>query len=143
MSTDLSTSPIDKGISQHVFAAMTAWVHEVNVANGWHDVERPFSTDIALLHSEITEAYEAYRVDGMAASVEYAGTVVTRGSHLDYQNRQNGLIGKPLGVASELADELIRLFDTAERLEVDLVGEFIDKMRFNATRGYKHGGKVE
>ncbi len=85
----------------------------VNELNGWFDGDRPFSADIALLHSEVSEAYEGYR-----------------------NNDANN-------VAEELADVLIRLLDTAERHNIDLVGETIKKLKRNAERGYRHGGKVE
>lgn len=126
---------------------LTAYIRDVNVTNGWYDDERPFGTDIALLHSEVSEAYEAYRDDGMKATVKYTSedgyAIVPAGEINDYNWRQQGLIGKPLGVASELADILIRLLDTADRYEVDLAKEVRAKMAYNETRGYKHGGKKE
>ena len=88
-------------------------VREVNEANGWFDKERPFAADIALLHSEVSEAYEGYRNN-------------------DWAN-----------VHEELADVLIRLLDTAERHGVDLERQAMEKLERNRQRGYRHGGKVE
>lgn len=141
--------PINTTLCRGTITVMTQWVREVNERNGWHDDARPISADIALLHSEVSEAYEAYRDGGLDATVEYRNPVtdnyaiVPKGDINDYTWRNQGIVGKPLGVASELADILIRLLDTADRLEVDLVEEFTNKMKYNATRGYKHGGKKE
>lgn len=44
---------------------MQAEVREVNEANGWFSTDRTFGDDIALLHSEISEAFEAYRGRGL------------------------------------------------------------------------------
>lgn len=43
-----------------------AEVREVNEANGWHDTERTFGDEAALLHSEVSEMFEAYRDNGTA-----------------------------------------------------------------------------
>lgn len=92
---------------------MQDWVRRINENNGWFETERPFSADVALLHSEVSEAYEGYRNNDLA------------------------------NVHEELADILIRLLDTCERLEVNLTEEFMRKCLKNANRGFKHGGKVE
>src|SRR3546814_16579186 len=42
-----------------------AEVREVNEANGWHDTERTFGDGTALLHSEVSEMFEAYRDHGL------------------------------------------------------------------------------
>lgn len=97
------------------------YVHEVNVNNGWFDTGRTFGDDISLLHSEVSEMLEEFR----------NGVFVT----------EHDPNGKPIGVPSEAADVLIRLLDTCHRYGIDLAGEFIIKMNFNATRGYRHGNK--
>ena len=50
--------------------------------------------------------------------------------------------GKPVGLASELADDMIRLFDLAEYLGVDLWAVLIEKMDYNTGRPHLHGGKT-
>lgn len=45
-------------------AELQAEVTEVNRANGWHDTERTFGDEAALLHSEVSEMFEAYRDHG-------------------------------------------------------------------------------
>ena len=49
--------------------------------------------------------------------------------------------GKPEGFDSELADVVIRVFDLAEAVGINLGAAIIDKMRYNETRPYKHGGR--
>lgn len=104
-------------------------VAEVNIANGWHDGKRSFGDDIALLHSEVSEAFEAFRDHGLDDATQRP-----RGMSAD-------VLPKPEGVGSELADVLIRLLDTCERTSTDLTFEYERKMAYNRTRGYRHGGK--
>lgn len=48
---------------------------------------------------------------------------------------------KPEGIPSELADIIIRVFDAAVEYNIDIEGAVIDKMIFNLSRPFKHGGK--
>lgn len=83
-----------------------------NEINGWYDSERSFGDDIALIHSEASEALEAYRKD------------LGHGE-----------------IASELADIVVRVLDTAERHDVNLGYWLTGKMSENIDRGYRHGGR--
>jgi NTP pyrophosphatase (non-canonical NTP hydrolase) len=105
-------------------------VRKVNEANGWFDSSRTFGDDIALLHSEVSEAFEAFRLHGDCRDLTDS---VTPG---DLSQR------KPEGVGSELADVLVRLLDTCERYGIDLEWEFNRKILYNATRGYRHGNRA-
>jgi NTP pyrophosphatase (non-canonical NTP hydrolase) len=87
-------------------AAMTAEVQEWGRADGWYDSPVSFGEAMAYLHSEVSEAFEAWRQWGLKAPVP----VVAIG-------------GKPEGVGSEFADILIRLLDTCIRFGVDLEAE--------------------
>lgn len=121
------------GTRGFVIKAMTQAVREVNEANGWHEQDKPRTVgeDCALLHSEITEAFEAWRHHGFADQTD----------HPDDGCEQHGEFPpKPEGWGSELADVLIRLLDTADRTGVDLAAEFDRKLAYNRTRGYRHGG---
>lgn len=80
-------------------------VREVNTANGWFEDTRSFGEDAALLHSEVSEALEAYRDHGVSD--------LTLAAHA-------GRIVKPEGFGSELADVLIRWLDTVERQSMTL-----------------------
>ena len=83
--------------------------HAIAKDHGWWDQDKPrtFGDLCALVHSELSEALEAYRETGSAK----AGI---------YEVDEDGEITKPGGVASELADVVIRVADMAEWLKVDL-----------------------
>ena len=77
-----------------------------------------------MAHSELSEALEAYRDTGDVTLTWY-----------------RELDGKPEGVASELADVIIRVLDTARAYDIDVVPMIQTKMAFNATRPHRHGNK--
>jgi NTP pyrophosphatase (non-canonical NTP hydrolase) len=101
---------------------------------------------LALIHSEVSECLESYRKKeplihypggGMHVSGECRGT-------LTGQPRCNVCLApsKPEGMASELADIVIRVADLSGRLGIDLGRAVEEKHAFNLTRSHKHGGKV-
>lgn len=103
-------------------ADMQRDAHAIARSKGWWDEDRPVPECLMLIVSEVAEALECYR-DGEPMSWYADG-------------------GKPEGMASELADVIIRVGDLAERLGIDLTMAVGEKSAYNATRPYRHGGKL-
>lgn len=121
---------------------------------GWHEKERELPEIVALCHSELSEALEAWR-DGMEVTdvlyeyTDHDGSVTgTPGSkyrtHLSTQRDPVSgevVLGKPEGVASELADTIIRILDYSGHAEIPTIQIMFQKMMFNRTRAYRHENK--
>lgn len=112
-------------------AKMTAEVREVNLEKGWRNGGNTFGDYIALLHSELSEALEAYRDHRL----EDATTTTIHATPPHGRP-------KPQGVGSEFADVLIRLLDTCDVFDINLEEEYERKIAFNRTRPYQHGGRT-
>lgn len=110
-------------------------VREVNIEKGWRAKDgganpgMTFGDYIALLHSEVSEALEAFRTAGLADMT-------------DAERWNAAGLPKPEGVGSELADVLIRLVDMADVFGIDLEQEYDRKIAYNRTRDFRHGGKA-
>ena len=99
---------------------------------GFHEPEERYDGNVRdaspgermmLIVSEVAEMLEAFRKDHKPA-----------GFYIEVD-------GKPEGVATELADVVIRCLDYAQIYGIDLGEVMLAKLRYNATRPHKHGGK--
>ena len=93
------------------------------VLKGWHEKERTIGDQIALMHSELSEAFEEFR----------------NGYRPDEIYFSDGR--KPEGIPIELADCIIRIFDFCGKYDIDLEQAIKIKMEYNETRPHRHGGK--
>ena len=98
----------------------------------WHDLDTGAPLDrnvgemLALIHSEISEALEGHR-----------------------KNLPDDKLPHRPMIEVELADAIIRIFDLAGGLDLDLGGAFVEKLLYNRTRAdhqpkarkSKHGKK--
>jgi NTP pyrophosphatase (non-canonical NTP hydrolase) len=92
--------------------------HTIAKDRGWHtDIEtgKPklvdFPTCIALIHSELSEALEAFR-----------------------KNEQDEKLPHRLGIEVELTDAVIRILDLAEAYGLDIAEALLEKCHYNAKR---------
>lgn len=90
--------------------------HRIATLKGWHDPAKhaTFAEQLALMHAELSEALEWWR-------------------RADVQNDPR--------IAEEFADLFIRAADTCAHYDIDLEAAILQKMKKNARRAYRHGGK--
>jgi len=104
--------------------------HEMSASKGFWSgrwgspPEARIPETLALIHSEISEALEAYRE--LRDDWMY---------HVDEN-------GKPEGFSIELADAVIRIADLCGALGIDLEKAIEEKQAYNATRPHKHGKRL-
>ena len=91
----------------------------------WDDPDRNIGEILALIHSEVSEALEVYRLKGKDSLKE---------NWLDEK-------GKPEGFTVELADVIIRIADLCGEFGLDLESALTTKLSYNQTRPYRHGNK--
>lgn len=117
--------------------------HQNAIDKGWWEEPRTFPELIALMHSELSEALEDYRNGRKTTEVWYEKKAADsdHGPGTWIENSQISPDWKPCGIPSELADVVIRIFDTCGYFGIDLEQAIREKMAFNATRPQRHGGK--
>lgn len=101
-------------------------IHAWATEKGWWEAPRNLGEICALIHSEVSEALEEYRVADDRSELVRVRVAED---------------GKPEGFFVELADAVIRIEDLCEAYGVDLWELIEQKMAYNATRPYRHGGK--
>ena len=116
-------------------------MHQLAVKKGWwpmlssislstkqkrEQIEATVPEKLALIHSEVSEALEEFRSNKRLNEVTFG---------------EDDEEEKPEGFPVELADIVIRVFDLAQALNIDLGYWIARKYEYNATRKKRHGGK--
>jgi len=120
-----------KGLKQWSFD-----VYDTAASKGWHtsDTTRPYRETIAVyfmnIHAEISELWEAYRAGRLNEPCDKAEKMRAIG------------VKELTCLEEELADIVIRAFDSAYALGVDIEAAVEAKHAYNATRPQRHGGKL-
>lgn len=134
--------------------------HENAVAHGFWDDQTcgvsstKIATEIALIHSELSETLEEVRRGNPAiyhccrcgeGEICCEDMVLNTTCDTRIQDPETpdtyckAKDDEPEGYAVELADAVIRIADLCGALHIDLTAIIKEKMRYNATRPYRHG----
>ncbi len=112
-------------------------VNQFVTAIGFDNADIPLR--IALIHSEVSEAFEAYRKDKFANMAEFIEDVVLDKSEERFKYAFTKSVKDTF--EDEIADSIIRLLDLCGKMNIDIESHIREKMAYNATRGHKYGGK--
>ncbi|QGJ90111.1 pyrophosphatase [Mycobacterium phage Indlulamithi] len=111
--------------------------------------QRNFGEVMALITSEVSEAFEEFR-NGDDQTRIYYKAKRPDGSEWKWEGPQQltdnetgeQTLGKPEGIAAELADVLIRVLDYVGAYGIPISDAVLQKHHYNQTRPYRHGGKL-
>lgn len=106
-------------------------IHKDNVDRGFYDEPRETGTMLMLIVSELSEALEAYRKDKFVDKNDLEG-------EFDKDKFKEKVKDT---FEDEIADALIRILDMCGHMDIDIAKHVYQKLLYNRTRGYKHGGK--
>lgn len=116
--------------------ALSQQFHQFQMDAGFTDSS--ITQRLMLVHSEISEAFEAFRKDKYARIKDYE----------EYSNTISEDLKRAVfelhikdSFEDEIADSLIRLFAICGENNIDIEKHIQLKMRYNEMRGYKYGGK--
>jgi hypothetical protein len=99
-----------------------------------------YISKLALIATEVAEAIEEIRDGREIGERYYSATFST--SELAEDGYPAPGPDKPEGVLSELADIIIRVWSLAGEAGLPLGEAVVEKLNYNSTRVFRHGGKV-
>ena len=111
---------------------MISECYDLAAKNGWHEEQRPLAHSLLLISDEALEAQKAL-ASGFPQDLSLDSFTFDLESYKDKDKET---------VVTELADVVIRCFDTAEDHNLNLIRAIVSKLIYNQTRGYRHGNKV-
>lgn len=116
---------------------LTEVAHSAAKEKGFWDSERNKPELLMLIVSEAAEALEALRKDKYSNPAIVDDLYEGDYSLEEYKSKFEESVKNTF--EDEIADTVIRLFDLAGGLNIDLEKHILLKLQYNATRGYKHG----
>lgn len=134
---EIDLNNLDTNTFRSYWNALQIVLHETALNKGWWNPGKTFGEQVVMMHSELSEIIEEYRKsDGTPTRIYHSHPL-----KLDDNNNVVSENDKPEGVPIELADLLIRVFDTAEYYGINLLDAIFIKARYNLTRSQRHGDK--
>jgi len=127
-------------IIQQNFNDFAKAIHENAINHGWYDQKRSFGEIVALCHSELSEALEQYRDNKPMAYFWNENDLF--GTDDEITDLDVWTDEKLEGVAVEMIDCVIRIFDWCASENIDIDRLIRMKHEYNKSREYKHGGKL-
>lgn len=134
---------MDRELCRKVLEYLENDIHETSLEKGWWDEHTKLKTDLEYAHESGGEtdprfADELY----IFARTMLMVTELSEGIEARRLQSPDDKLPSFDGLSVELADCIIRIFDTAARFRLPVIGALLEKIEYNKTRSYKHGGKL-
>ena len=120
--------------------ALAAEIFQANAEKGFWDHRRNVGEMLMLVTSELGEAMEAHRKGRFTNYEKVTDSFLANGTDEPSFKEAFELHVKDT-FQDEIADAVIRLFDMAGGMRIDLGWHIKNKLRYNATRERLHGKK--
>lgn len=150
--SNLHFTEAEKALITKAFKVIQQKAWQNSEDHGFHGTDRPFSEEVALFHSEVSEMLEEWRAGREFDEIHYTAkeTIYNdpdRAVPIKVQVpapefNEDGTRNKPEGIGPEGADILIRLFESAEQHGIPLDESLFAKHEFNVSRPFMHGKKA-